>query len=117
MLLFIVTDILMVTVGVVLYLMVRALPRIAEESSERRGVLDRLAHSEVPEKLDAAIDTFLIKLLRKVKVFILQLDNALSKHLRKINVAENGETKVAVDFSEFVNGHTAEEDEAISQKA
>jgi hypothetical protein len=111
MLLFIVTGILMAAVGAVLYLMVRALPRVAEEPSERRGVVDRLAHSEIPEKLDAAIDAFLIKLLRKVKVFIMQLDNALSKHLRKINVADDGGTKVAVDFKEFVNGHAADEKE------
>jgi hypothetical protein len=111
MLLFIITDILMLAAGTVLYLMVRALPRVVEEPAERRGIVDRLAHSEIPEKLDAAIDTFLIKLLRKVKVFIMQLDNALSKHLRKINVAEDGGTKVAVDFKEFVNGHAAEETE------
>jgi hypothetical protein len=111
MFLFIITDILMLSVGIVLYLMVRALPRVAEKPSEGRGILDRLAHSEIPEKLDAVMDTFLIKLLRRVKVFIMQLDNALSKHLHKINVAEDSGAKAQIGFTEFVKGHASEENE------
>jgi hypothetical protein len=114
MILFVSTDILLLAIGAILYLMVRALPRVAEEPSDRQGVLDRWAHSELPEKLDAAFDTFLIKFLRKLKVFIMRLDNALSKYLRKINAADDG-TKVIVDFSDFASSRAVLEERELQE--
>ena len=108
MLFFIATDVFMLALGVVLYLMVRALPRVPDDSSDRQGFLDRLAHSEVPEKIDAAMDAFLLKMVRKLKVFILKIDNALSRHLRKIN-ADEGSAKAVADFGDFVSGQAAEQ--------
>ncbi len=98
---FIATSILMVCLGAVLYLMVRALPRVAEDLTEKPGLLDRWAHSEVPEKVDAALNGFLLKLLRRLKVGMLKLDNALSKHVRKISQAKSGDKKSAIDFKEI----------------
>ena len=109
MFLFIATDILFLAIGGFLYLMVRALPRVNEEPTEKQGALDRLAHSEIPEKLDAALEEFLVKFLRKLKLFMMRLDNALSKHLRKIN-ADDTPTKAIADFGDFVNGRAAEEE-------
>ena len=97
---FIFTDILMLSLGVVLYLMVRALPRIAEEPSEKKNFLDRLAHSDIPEKMDAILNIFLLKFLRKVKILVMKLDNMLSRGLRKIKPEENG-AKPAIDFKEI----------------
>ena len=108
MLLFIATDIFMLAIGAVLYLMVRALPRVSEDASDRQGLLDRWAHSEVPEKIDAVMDAFLLKMVRKLKVFILKIDNALSRHLRKIN-ADEGSAKAVADFGDFVSGQTVEQ--------
>jgi hypothetical protein len=84
--------------------MVRALPRVSEEASDRPGMLDRWAHSDLPERLDAAFDAFLLKFLRKLKIFIMRLDNAISKHLRKINIGDEANTKAIVDFGDFVSG-------------
>ncbi len=75
--------ILMLALGTVLYLMVRALPRITEDAPAKESFLDRWARSEVPEKIDAAINGFLVKLLRRVKVVVLKFDNAVSAGLRK----------------------------------
>ena len=111
MLIFILTDVLMIAVGGVLYLMVRALPRIAEVSADHQNIIDRLAHSEIPEKLDAAFDTLLVKFLRKSKVFILKLENSLNKRLRKINLEASADvaTKASiVDFGDFANSHAEE---------
>ncbi len=96
---FIFTIILMVCLGAVLYLVVQALPRIEEAPSDDRGFFDRWAHSEIPEKIDNAVNTFLLKFLRKVKVFILKIDNALAKHLQKIKPEEN--KRPAIDFKEI----------------
>lgn len=100
MLQFIFTDIFMLSLGAILYLMVRALPRIVEEPTDKKNFFDRLAHSDIPEKLDMALNTFLFKFLRKVKVLSLKLDNALSKVLRKIKPEETG-AKNAIDFKEI----------------
>lgn len=101
MLQFIFTDILMLSLGAVLYLMVRALPRIVEDPSEKKNFLDRWAHSDAPEKMDAVLNSFLFKFLRKVKVLVLKLDNALSRGLRKVKPEESG-VKPTIDFKEII---------------
>jgi len=95
------TVILMAAIASLLYLMVRALPRLAEEpAAEHKSFLDRWAHSEIPEKVDAAMNGFLLKFLRKVKVFVLKLDNALSHHLVKIKEEEE-DKKTSIDFKDM----------------
>lgn len=99
---FIFTSVLMVSLSTLLYLMARALPRIAEEPAEadKRNFLDRWAHSPIPEKVDIALNGFLLKFLRKLKVLVLKIDNALSRHLQKVKPEENGK-KPAIDFKEI----------------
>ena len=104
---FIFTTILMICLGTVLYLTVLALPRIEEVPGEKKGFFDRWAHSEIPEKIDAALNSYLLKFLRKVKVFILKLDNTLGKHVQKIN-PENKKKKSNIDFKQ-ISGQNKEE--------
>ena len=92
--------ILMLCLGTVLYLTVQALPRIAEEPVAERGFFERWARSELPEKIDAAFNNFLLKFLRKFKIVVLRLDNALSKQLRSIATDEN-RTNTSIDFKEI----------------
>jgi hypothetical protein len=103
---FIFTIILMICVGIVLYLTAQALPRIEEVPSEEKGFLERWAHSEMPEKIDAAFNNFLLKFLRRVKVFVLKFDNTLAKHLQKIKPEED--KRPAIDFKE-ISGQNKEE--------
>ena len=104
---FIFTIILMICVGTVLYLMVQALPRIEEAPSEGKGFLERWAHSEVPEKIDAAFNNFLLKFLRRIKVLVLKFDNTLAKHLQKIKPGED--KRPTIDFKEM-SGQGSKED-------
>ena len=92
----------MVSLSAVLYLVVRALPRIAEEPSVKQGggLADSWKRSEIPEKIDAAMNGFLLKFLRKVRVALLKIDNALSRHLQKVRPEENGK-KPSIDFREI----------------
>jgi hypothetical protein len=123
---FIFVLILMFSLSGVLYLMVRALPRVAEVEGEsggsgagaagiaavpgRRGLLDRWAHSELPERIDGAFNTWFLKFLRKFKVFTLKLDNAITKHLHKIHSErETNEKKSAIDFKEINESKDKEE--------
>lgn len=98
---FIADSILMIALSAMLYLMVRALPRIAEEPpAEKPGLLDRWARSQFPEKVDNAWNRFLSKFLRQIKVFILKIDNALSGYLQKVKPEDAGK-KPAIDFKEI----------------
>lgn len=105
---FIFTIILMICLGTVLYLTVQALPRIEEVPSDEKGFLERWARSEMPERIDAAFNNFLLKLLRKVKVLVLKLDNALAKHLQRMKPEED--KRPNIDFKEMSGQGTKEEE-------
>jgi hypothetical protein len=106
---FIFAIILMVCLGTVLYLTVQALPRIEEVPSEEKGFLERWARSEMPEKIDAAFNNFLLKFLRRTKVLILKLDNVLAKHLQKIKPEED--KRPNIDFKE-ISGQNREDEKS-----
>ena len=89
----------MLCLGTVLYLAVQALPRIEEVPADEKGFFERWAHSELPEKIDAAFNNFLLKFLRRVKVLILKLDNVLAKHLQKIK--PEADKRPNIDFKEI----------------
>ncbi len=105
---FIFAIVLMICVGTMLYLTVRALPRIKETPSEEKGFFERWAHSEMPEKIDAAFNNFLLKFLRRIKILVLKFDNTLAKHLQKIKPEED--KRPVIDFKE-INGQNKEESE------
>ncbi len=97
---FIITNIFMLSVGAVLYMAVRTLPRIEDEPAiEKRGAFERWLTSEVPEKIDAALNGFLFKSLKKTRVLLLRFDNTLGEHLKKIKPDGNGSGKSRLDFS------------------
>ncbi|MFA6354519.1 MAG: hypothetical protein WCX12_02430 [Candidatus Paceibacterota bacterium] len=86
MLQFILSVLLLGSIGVILYLVARSLPRI-EEGEVRRdelGFWGKLVASEIPEKADQLFNSFLVKFLRKLKVFLLKIDNMISRRLKKI---------------------------------
>ena len=99
---FVLSNILLVSVGVVLYVMARTLPRIEENGSEdKKGMLERWIASEIPEKFDAALNSFLFKFLRKTKVAVLKVDNSISNRLQKMK-PENGVNRTPpLDFREI----------------
>lgn len=106
------SSVLMVSLSGVLYLVVRALPRIAEEpgGGQGGGLAERWKRSELPEKVDAFLNGFLLKFLRKLKVMVLKLDNALSHHLQKVKPNGDG-NKASIDFKEIA-GQNKEGDQA-----
>ena len=102
MLKFILTNIFMVSFGLVLYLLVRSLPRINEdEAKDRQTVLDRWVASEIPEKLDATMNTFLAKFFRRLRIFLMRVDNFVSDTLKRIPTEANGNNKKKIDFKEI----------------
>jgi len=109
---FVFTTVLMVSLSAVLYLMVRALPRIAEEPpAEGHGLLDRWTHSQIPEKVDTVLNGFLFKFLRKLKVLVLKIDNGLSRRLEKVKPAGENGKKPPIDFKEMAGQNKGSESE------
>jgi hypothetical protein len=100
---FILIDVLLISLGIILYIIARALPRVEEDSNaiEKKNFLDRFANSDIPEKLDATFNLFLLKFLKRIKILTLKFDNALSRQLKRIKSDED-EKKVAIDFKEII---------------
>lgn len=87
MLVFILNLILMFSLGAVVFMVVRVLPRIEDNGQKRdeRSFFERWLVSELPEKADLYLSSLLTKWLRKIRIFILRMDNILGNHLSKIN--------------------------------
>ena len=100
---FVFTILLMLALGAVLYLMVRALPRIEEEPRAEESFLDRWAKSRIPERIDAIFNGFLLKFLRRMKVFALKFDNAVSVGLRKVSSGD-GSKRRGFEMKDIVEG-------------
>ncbi len=100
---FILTIVLFSSVGVMLLILARALPRVEEEPSAREPMLDRLLSSGIPERLDAAMNSILEKFLRKARVALLKADNSIAAVLKKVKPNGNGNGKPPVDFVEIIS--------------
>lgn len=77
------------SLGVIVFLMARAVPRIEEgvgtnAASSQPNYFDRLLERIPLNKFDSSINSFLSKILRRLKVFVLKIDNLITNHLNKL---------------------------------
>lgn len=103
----------MVALGVILYLVARSLPRVGEETpTVKKNFFERWAASEIPEKVDYFINGFLEKFLRKSKVYLLRIDNFLTKRLNKTktNGGNGAKQEVGIDFREIAGKINSKEE-------
>ncbi len=102
---FILLDILMLSLGAILYIMVRALPRIEENhhAEGNHSFIDRLVHSEIPHKIDLMVQSYSWKFFRKLKVYLMKFDNYLTHRLTKMNTNMNGNGKPKIDFKDITS--------------
>lgn len=96
---FILTNVLLISLGMILYIVLQALPRVQEEPARKQGMWERLIMSEIPERFDKVFNSFSFKFLRRMNVFLLKFENSVSSKLKKMKI-ENGE-KPAIDFKEI----------------
>ena len=114
MLTFITANLFLISLAIILFLVVRTLPRIENpEEVIKQSPLERWVTSGVPERLDAVLNAFLAKTLRKTKVLVLKVDNFVTSQLKRV-ADENGNGKPKPDFKEVLgenppsaNGQTA----------
>lgn len=80
----------MLSLAAIIYLVARAIPRVGEliNPSDKKSYLEDFFKKIPWHKLDALISSWSEKILRKLKIFILKLDNLVSKYLNKFRTTE-----------------------------
>lgn len=105
MLQFILTDLVMISLGAIVIVVLRAIPKIEPEiSSEKKNIFERWIGSEIPEKFDLFLNNVLFKFFKKMKVWLLKIDNTLTARLKRMKPTNGDATKP--DFSEIMNGNS-----------
>lgn len=105
---FILTNIFFLSLAGLILLVARAIPRVEEDQVKKRSILDKLAASELPEKLDVVLGSTIFKLLRKFKVVILRMDNFVNKEIK--HFSKNAGEKPSQDFKGMVASEKDETD-------
>lgn len=74
------------SLGAIIFLLARALPRVSDTGQVEHSTsfFDRLLTHLPLERVDAALDSFFEKFLRKVKILVLKLDNLINHYLGRI---------------------------------
>ncbi len=81
---------IMVSFGTVIFLAARVLPRISETETVNAPKAKSNRFSSFPfEKIDAAVNAFIEKTLRKIKLILMKTDNMVSRQLGKFK--KNGD--------------------------
>lgn len=85
---FILQIIIMVSLGIMIYLIARATPRVGdiEEIFKRQplGDFDKLIAKIPIVKIDFILSAWVEKTLRKIKLILMKWDNLVSEHLNRI---------------------------------
>lgn len=73
---------ILVSLAIIVYLMSAALPRVEDKKEEEDSVGVSKRSSLPLDKLDEVLLRFKDKFLRKMKVFVMKVDNFISKQLK-----------------------------------
>lgn len=91
---FILHIVIMSSLGVVVYLFGRAIPRASDvggDSTESlQNKFDKFITRIPFDEIDIAFSTFIEKTLRKIKLLLMKWDNIVTSHIEKIKKTTNG---------------------------
>jgi len=111
-----------VSLGIIVYLLTRALPRVPEKErvsqSSVGDFFDRKIGRHIPlEKLDARAHSLIEKILRKIKVLVMKTDNFVDDRIDQLKKTKksSGEEKNIREHVELIAGIKSEE--SISEDA
>lgn len=113
---FILQIILILSLGTMIYLIARTAPRISDDiikqSKNKTNKFDRLIFFLRLEKLDLIFHDFLEKTLRKLKLFLMKLDNIAGNYLNKVkNYKSNSNGKNKKEKPTLFDSNTIDESE------
>ena len=102
---FLLQIILFGSLGVILYLMARAVPRVTDagEPTHDSGRFDRLLSRLPLREIDARLNGYLEKFLRRIKVFIMRFNNVVDSKLNKLRKMNGRVEKTGDDLFTKVN--------------
>lgn len=104
---FLLQTIFFVSLGVIIYMLARAVPRVTEsgETVHTTDIFDRILSRLPLSKIDARLNLLIEKFLRRVKVWILKIDNLVNKRLKNIKSSEKngGGKKTKIDFFDKIS--------------
>jgi hypothetical protein len=97
---FIFQIIIMLALTLMIYLAARALPRVSELPAQpsKRDYVGEIIKQIPFEKIDAFLNALAAKLLRKAKVFVLKIDNLISRYLNQLRTNGNGKEHFKPDL-------------------
>jgi hypothetical protein len=77
---------IVLSISVIIYILARGVPRVAETPSitVRTSAIDRLISKLPLAKIDLALNLFLEKILRKIKVMVMKIDNSINNWIGKV---------------------------------
>jgi len=106
----------MVGFGGMVYMIARGTPRIDDRLEEKeKSKLDRW-FSKIPiEKIDITLSNFLEKFLRRLRVYLLRMDNFLAGRLNKIKSATQLNNKKSDLLQAIASKKTEENDKTKAQ--
>jgi hypothetical protein len=80
-----------VSLGVVIFVLTRAVPRIGEISPGGNRALDQIDQliAKIPlDKADAMLNSFLGKILRRIRLVIMRVDNFVNEKITRLKRTE-----------------------------
>ena len=95
-------TVVVLSLGVMIFLFARALPRIPEEidtaaRTKTAGKIRQFIGKKIPlDKLDAYASSFFEKFLRRVKLVIMKLDNAVNIQIGKLKKPQAEKEEVSL---------------------
>lgn len=104
---FVFLNILLIALGVLMYIVIRTLPRLDEQPA-KKGIWERWITSEFPAKLDAIFHASYLRTLRRIKVLVLRADNSINKQLESIKMHTEEIAGSRADL-DSIKGKSAEE--------
>jgi len=108
---FILQTSIVLSLGVIIYLIARAVPRITESGTAlpRQNTFDRFISRLPLTEIDSAFNSFLEKFLRKAKVLIMKIDNLITNWIGKVKKPSEANPPT-------LNGSAAEKPDLFDRK-
>lgn len=104
---FITQIILVLSLGAIVFITARALPRLPEEEKNEPGrprSWTLAIEKKLPlERLDAGIHSLVEKVLRKTKLILMRVDNAVNRQLGRLKGALPAKTEEGISPSEHLD--------------
>ncbi|HPW34237.1 MAG TPA: hypothetical protein PK367_00555 [Candidatus Paceibacterota bacterium] len=110
---FVLEIVFFVSLAIVVYLFMRKLPCVSDvtESQEPKAAKRRLIKAQWIDVLDKKFVDILSKWLRKTKLFIMKIDNYVTKHLETIKRKKGNESSGQSIFNELDQEEKKKEDD------